>query len=49
MFSVGTTVKLHGKTIATVTSVHKKGKRLGVVLADGKATFVGANAAAAVA
>lgn len=40
---VGSVVKLWGKTLATVTSVHKGGKRLGVSYLDGttaKSTFV---------
>lgn len=39
----GTRVLLHGKTPATVTSTHAKGKRLGVTTDAGKKTFVSAD------
>lgn len=45
-FAVGDTVKLFSKTLATVTSVHKGGKRLGVTTEHGKTTFVNASNAA---
>lgn len=41
---IGTKVLVHGKNQATVTSVHKGGKRYGVRYADGKTTFVAAAA-----
>ena len=50
IFAVGDKVVLFGKTVATVTSVHKGGKRLGVLKDGGVATFVtGCNAKLAVA
>jgi hypothetical protein len=46
--AVGMTVKVHGKRLATVTSVHKNGKRVGITFHDnGNATFTAtANCAA---
>lgn len=42
--TTGSVVKLHGKVLAIVTSVHSGGKKLGVKYLDGsgKATFTNA-------
>lgn len=43
MIAPGSAVLVHGSP-ATVTSVHKGGKRYGVTYSDGKQTFVNASA-----